>query len=152
MGSKSTFSKSESSRRKPSHPTTTIRQSQFIPAPPEELYDAYLNERTHSLFTGASTICERFVGGKFSAWNGYITGKNVRLENGRRIVQEWQTTEWPHGYAPSLLELTFHAKGKGTEVRIIQKNVPLEQAKYYKKGWVDFYWGPMKSFFRGIAK
>ena len=152
MERKVSSEKKLSARVKISHPTTTIRQTQYLPVSPAELYDAYLNARTHSLFTGAETVCERFVGGKFSAWNGYITGKNVKLENSRRIVQEWQTTEWPTGYSPSVLEIIFRPRGKGTEVHMIQKNVPLSQAKYYEKGWFDFYWEPLKKYFKKNIK
>ena len=128
--------------------TTTIHLHEFIPAAPEEVYDAYLDEEKHARFTGARAICERFVGGKFSAWTGYITGTNLKLENARRIVQEWKTTEWPAGYGPSLLEFTFERKKNGTEVHITQSAVPSDQAKYYKKGWAEFYSSPMKNFFK----
>ncbi len=145
---KHTGSQQPSAHREKKTITTTIHQRQFISATPEEIYDAYLDEQKHAQFTGAVASCQRFVGGMFSAWNGYITAKNVALENGRRIVQEWQTSEWPDGYGPSLLEFTFQRKKNGTEVRIRQSNVPREQARYYQKGWTDFYWNPMKRFFR----
>ena len=128
-------------------PTKTIKQKEFIPAPPGEIYDALLNEQTHSAFTGAKATCERFVGGRFSAWNGYITGTNVRLESARRIVQEWRTSEWPDGFGPSLLEFKFQPRGKGTEVQLVQSNVPASQAKFYKKGWAEFYWKPLRKYF-----
>jgi len=128
--------------------TKTIKQKEFISAPPGEIYDALLNEKTHAEFTGAKATCERFVGGKFSAWNGYITGTNVKLESARRIVQEWRTSEWPEGFGPSLLEFQFQPKGNGTEVRLVQSNVPAMQAKFYKKGWAEFYWKPLRKFFR----
>ncbi|MBI1804162.1 MAG: SRPBCC domain-containing protein [Ignavibacteriae bacterium] len=127
--------------------TKTIKQKEFIPAPPGEIYDALLNAQTHSAFTGAKATCERYVGGKFSAWNGYITGKNVKLENARRIVQEWKTSEWPNGFGPSLIEFTFQPKGNGTEVYLTQSNVPATQAKFYKKGWSEFYWKPLRKYF-----
>ena len=127
--------------------TTTIRQKEFIPAKPVEIYDAFLNDEKHSAFTGARATCDRRVGGKFTAWDGYISGKNVKLENGRRIVQEWKTTEWPKGYKPSILEVRLKPKGDGTEVQLVQTNVPTIQAKNYKKGWIDYYWLPLKKYF-----
>lgn len=127
--------------------TKTIKQKEFIPVTPVEIYDALLNEQKHSALTGAKATCDRRVGGKFTAWDGYISGKNIRLENGRRIIQEWQTTEWPEGYAPSLIEFTFTPKAGGTEVRLTQKNVPAAQAENYRKGWVDYYWTPLKKYF-----
>ena len=127
---------------------TTIKQKEFIPAAPVEIYDAFLNEQKHSAFTGAKATCDRRVGGKFTAWDGYISGKNVRLENGRRIVQEWKTSEWPKGVPPSLIEFKFKPKGQGTEVTMVQKNVPAIQAGNYEKGWIDYYWTPLKKYFR----
>lgn len=127
--------------------TKTIRQTEFLPVKPVEIYDALLNEQKHTAFTGAKATCDRRVGGKFTAWDGYIVGKNVTLENGRRIVQEWKTSEWPEGYPPSLLEFTFKPKGEGTEIHMIQSNVPAIQAENYKKGWAEYYWTPLKKYF-----
>jgi len=127
--------------------TKTIKQKKFIPAPPQEIYDALLNEEKHSAFTGAPATCDRRVGGKFSAWDGYISGTNMVLEHGHRIVQEWKTTEWPNGYGPSILEFTLKQKGEGTEIRIVQTNVPASQASMYKQGWDEFYWMPLKNYF-----
>jgi activator of HSP90 ATPase len=127
--------------------TKTIRQKEFFHVKPVEIYDAFLNEQKHTAFTGAKATCDRRVGGKFTAWDGYIVGKNVTLENGRRIVQEWKTSEWPEGYPPSLLEFTFKPKGDGTEIQMVQLNVPAVQAENYKKGWVENYWTPLKKYF-----
>lgn len=127
--------------------TKTIKQKEFIPVDPVEIYDALLNEEKHSAFTGAKATCDRRVGGKFTAWDGYILGTNITLENGRRIVQEWKTSEWPEGYPPSMLEFTFKKKSGGTEVYLIQKNVPASQAINYEKGWGEFYWTPLKKYF-----
>ncbi len=127
--------------------TRTIKQTEFITAKPVEIYDALLNEQRHSEFTGAKATCDRRVGGLFTAWDGYICGKNIRLENARRIVQEWRTTEWPAGYGPSIIEFTFKSKGSGTEVKMIQTKIPASQAESYKKGWVDNYWIPLKKYF-----
>src|SRR6266571_9425346 len=126
--------------------TITIKQKEFIAAKPVEIYDALLNEKKHSAFTGAKATCDRRIGGKFTEWDGYITGVNMKLENGRRIVQEWKTTEWPRGYEASILEFTLKPKGEGTEVRMKQTNVPSLQAATYKKGWVDYYWKPLKKY------
>jgi len=127
--------------------TKTIRQNAFIPADPGDLYNAFLDPTKHSEITGAAATCERRVGGKFSAWDGYISGVNLRLENGRRIIQRWKTSEWPKGYKPSTLELAFKPKGKGTVVHLVQTNVPAAQVDSYKRGWVDYYWTPLKRYF-----
>jgi activator of HSP90 ATPase len=128
--------------------TTTITQKVIIPALPEEVYDAFTNAKKHSEFTGSKATGKPTVGGKFTAWDGYISGKNLELEKGKRIVQEWVTTEWPQGYPPSRLELTFREVGGKTELTMVHSDVPAEQENDLKQGWIDFYWEPLKDYFK----
>jgi activator of HSP90 ATPase len=114
--------------------TKTIGQVHFIAAKPVEVYDAYINERKHSAFTGGKATCDPKVGGKFTAWDGYISGKNVELKKGRKIIQEWQTTEWPTSYPPSILELSFKSKESGTELTMKHSKVPAAQVESYRQG------------------
>ena len=127
--------------------TTSITQKVVIPASPEEVYDAFMDAKKHSAFTGAKAPSDAKVGGEFSAWDGYITGKNLELEKGKRIVQEWITTEWPEGYQPSKFELTFTKVKGGTEITMVHSNIPAEQADEYKQGWIDNYWDLLKDYF-----
>jgi len=92
--------------------TMIIKQKMIIPAKPEEVYGAFINAAKHAAFTGAKATCDSKVGGKFTAWDGYIFGKNLVLDKGKRIVQEWKTTEWPEGYPPSIVEFFFRREGR----------------------------------------
>jgi uncharacterized protein YndB with AHSA1/START domain len=127
--------------------TTTITQRVIIPALPEEVYDAFIDPKKHTEFTGAEATCDPKVGGEFTAWDDYITGKNLELEKGKRIVQEWSTSEWPEGYPPSRLELTFRKVKGGTELTMVHSGVPAEQAAEYRQGWIDNYWDLLKEYF-----
>jgi activator of HSP90 ATPase len=127
--------------------TTSITQKIVVPASPEEVYDAFMDAKKHSAFTGAKARGEAKVGSEFSAWDGYITGKNLELEKGKRIVQEWITTEWPEGYPPSKFELAFRKVKGGTEITMVHSNIPADQADEYKQGWTDNYWDLLKDYF-----
>lgn len=127
--------------------TRTIKQIVFIPAGPEEVYEAFVNAKKHSEFTGSKATCDAKVGGKFTAWDGYAFGKNLKLVKGKKIVQEWKTTEWPEGYPPSRLEISLKKKKDGTELTMIHLQVPAEQADEYAQGWLDYYWKPLKKYF-----
>jgi activator of HSP90 ATPase len=128
--------------------TTTIRQKAFFRGvEPLELYDAMINARKHAAFTGAKANSVVRVGGSFSAWDGYIRGRHLELEPPRRIVQEWQTSEWPSAYPPSRLEWKFQPKRGGTEMTLIHSEVPPSQAASYRQGWIDYYWNPLKAYF-----
>jgi activator of HSP90 ATPase len=126
----------------------TIRQKVIVPGVPNEVYDAFIDAKKHSAFTGSKATCDPRVGGAFTAWDGYISGKNLELEEGKRIVQEWVTTEWPKDYPPSRLELTFKKVGEGTEISMTHSGVPVEQANDIAQGWIDFYWEPLKEYLK----
>jgi activator of HSP90 ATPase len=127
--------------------TASIRQSRFIPAPPEAVYEAFVNARKHAAFTGAAATGTARAGAAFTAWGGYISGKHLELDKGKRIVQEWSTSEWPEGAPPSRLEFTFETKKGGCQVKMVQTAVPADQADRYKQGWDDFYWSPLAAYF-----
>ena len=125
----------------------TIEQTAVIDATPEEVYDAYTDPKRHSEFTGSPAEGSPRVGGRFTAWDGYIKGRFLELERGRRVVHEWQTTEWPQGYPPSIVELTFKPKGKATKLKMVHTKVPADQVADYAEGWRDYYWEPLKKYF-----
>ncbi|MGH9722112.1 MAG: SRPBCC domain-containing protein [Bryobacteraceae bacterium] len=128
--------------------TKTIRQKELIPGvTPGEVYEALTNASRHSAFTGSRATGAARAGSKFTAWDGYITGKHLELEKGKRIVQEWTTSEWPEGQEPSRIEWTFNAKKGGTEVTMVHSKVPASQVESYRQGWIDYYWEPLKQHF-----
>jgi len=127
----------------------TIKQTVFLDAGPEEVYDALLNARKHTAFTGSQATTSAKVGAEFNAWDGYISGKNIELVKDQKIVQEWETTEWPEGYPRSRLEFTFTAKKGGTELKMVHSQVPAEQVEEYRTGWHTAYWEPLKEYFAG---
>ena len=128
--------------------TKTIRHTEFFPGvEPQEIYASLLSGPKHTKMTGGKATGATKVGGKFTAWDGYITGKNVELEEGARILQEWHTTQWPEGDPPSLVEWKFEAKKGGTKLTLKHSKVPASQAPSYDKGWLDYYLIPMKKYF-----
>lgn len=128
----------------------TIRQTVLIGAGPDQVYEAYVDPKKHAKFTGQLATGLPKVGGKFTAGDGYITAKYVELKKGRKIVQEWMTSEWPEGYPASLLEITLKPKGKKTELAMVHSKVPAEQRDYYAEGWKEFYWEPLKKHFASM--
>lgn len=127
---------------------TTIKQRVTVHATPEQVYEAFMDPKKHSDFTGSKATCNPKVGGKFTAWDGYISGKNLELEKGKRIVQEWISTDFPEGSAPSRLELKFTKTKGGTQILMVHSNVPEEQADDVAEGWREFYWEPLKEYFK----
>ena len=129
--------------------TGTIKQRVLIPnATPKQVYNALLSSKIHGEFTGSPASVSARRGAKFTAWDGYISGKNVSLEKGSEIVQEWRTTEFPEEYDSSILKIKLRKKGDGTELTMLQTKVPASQIKQYESGWYESYWDPMVQYFQ----
>jgi uncharacterized protein YndB with AHSA1/START domain len=127
--------------------TKTIEQTVIIPASPIQVYRALMDPKEHAEFTGDDAEGSDKAGGVFRAYSGYITAKNVELERGKRIVQEWTTSEWPEGYPPSRLEIRLSKSNGGTELTMIHSLVPEEQADDYAQGWKEHYWEKLQNHF-----
>ena len=119
----------------------------IIPATSKEVYDAFIDPKKHSKFTGSKATGKPNVGSNFSAWDGYITGKYLELEEGKKIIQNWITTDWPQDFPPSILELTFRDLGNKTEIKMVHSDIPVIQEAELRQGWIDFYWKPLKDYF-----
>ena len=121
--------------------------SAVIPASASKIYKAWLTSKGHTAMTGSPAKVSGKVGGKFSAWDGYIFGKTLELEPDQRIVQAWRTSEFPDDAPDSRLEVVLVEVKGGTKVTLTHSDMPKGQADSYRQGWEDFYFKPMKEYF-----
>jgi hypothetical protein len=98
--------------------------------------------------TGGKAQVSDQVGGEFTAWDGYIKGKNLELQSPLRILQSWRTSDFQEEEPDSLLEIAFIPEGKITRVTIRHSDLP-EHGLQYQSGWVEAYFNPMKEYFQG---
>jgi activator of HSP90 ATPase len=122
--------------------------SALIPAKAAEIYAAWMSTAGHTAMTGSPADVDGKAGGKFTAWEGYIFGSTLELEPGQRIVQAWRTTEFPAGAPDSHLEIMLEEVAEGTKITLTHSDLPEDQVDSYRQGWEDFYFKPMKEFFR----
>ena len=124
--------------------TGTIRQSVTLGASPHDVYEAFMDSRKHSQFTGCVAKISRRVGGSFTAMES-LRGKNVELRAGRKIVQTWQCDldGWPKAHF-SVLTITLRPVRNGTRLDFKQTRVPADCARKIAASWSKFYWRPLK--------
>lgn len=128
--------------------TIKFTVSADIPVSPEAVYDAWLDSTGHTKMTGSPAHASARLGESFDAWDGYISGKNLELEPGKRIVQSWRTTSYKESDDDSQIEVLLEPIEGGTKVTLIHTNVPNEQTTH-EAGWVTHYFEPMKKHFAG---
>lgn len=130
--------------------SSSIRQEVDIKASPNRVYDALLNAKSFSEFTGAPAEIDPRSGGAFSCFGGIITGRNVELLTNRRIVQAWRVAIWPDGLYSIV---RFELQPQSSETRLIMDHVgfPEDMRAHLngdeaEGGWHRRYWEPLKKY------
>jgi uncharacterized protein YndB with AHSA1/START domain len=119
----------------------------LIHATSQAIYEAWLDSRGHTEMTGGEAEMSAEVGGVVSAWDGYISGRNLELVPHTRIVQSWRTTQFTEQDADSRIIVTLTRAPGGTNLTLEHRNVPDGQTSYEKGGWQSHYFEPMQRFF-----
>lgn len=125
---------------------TTIHQVNTFNAPPRRIYGILMSSREHAAMTanGAAKI-SRQPGGKFYCHGGHISGRNVDLVAGKRIVQAWRARNWPPGVY-SLVTFTLERAGKGTRLTLDHTGIPGNHSGHLSTGWKARYWKPLRAY------
>ena len=119
-------------------------------ASPQRVYDALLDAKKFSAFTGSTADIHNEAGGAFSCFDGIITGRNVELVPGRRIVQAWRVRFWPEGVY-SLVTFELQAQGSGTRLAMKHVGFPDEMraqlnGEMPEGGWNRQYLDPLQKY------
>jgi uncharacterized protein YndB with AHSA1/START domain len=107
-----------------------------------------MTTKGHQGFTGAKAKISPRVGGKFTAWGGYIHGTNLKLVPGKTIVQSWRPSDetWPKTYY-SKVTFRLAKSPRGTQVKFAHSGVPVEHVGHLSPGWKQSYWDPLRKYF-----
>ena len=87
----------------------------------------------------------REAGGAFSAFDGYITGRNVELVPNQRIVQAWRAGSWDAGVY-SIVRFELKPQGSGTRLIMDHDGFPEGARESLESGWKEHYWQPLSKY------
>jgi activator of HSP90 ATPase len=125
-----------------------IHQTVIFSASPHEVYEALMDEKIHARFTASAAQISRQVGGTFTAYDDYISGKNIELIPDRKIVQEWRAVDWKPEQT-SLITFEFSEVPEGTQLVFTHSGLPPGTEDDFALGWIENYWDPMRKMFAG---
>jgi activator of HSP90 ATPase len=123
----------------------TIHQEIDFTASPQRIYEALLDTKQITAFSGRAAEINREIGGAFSLFDGHITGRNVELVPNKRIVQAWRTADWPEG-AYSIARFELKAQGSGTRLVFDHIGFPEGLHDHLAEGWEGHYWELLKKY------
>jgi len=118
-----------------------------IEATAKQVYNAWLSSAEHTNMTGGAATISDTIGGRFTAWDGYIEGTNIELEPNKRILQSWRTSQFEEHEEDSQIEIQLNELAGQTQLLLIHTNVP-ESGDHYITGWENHYFTPMKKYFK----
>ncbi len=124
-----------------------ITVSVELPDKKEIVFNAWLDSEKHSAFTGSEAVIDPSIGGSFTAWEGYISGKTLEMDAPNRILQSWRTTEFSDADSDSMLEILLQTITNGTLLTLKHTNIPDGQGDMYREGWEEYYFRPMLEYF-----
>jgi len=138
-----------------SHTAEAIHQEPLINATPKRIYEALTDSKQFDKIVELSGVaqsmhvgdkpCEisREVGGAFSLFGAYVTGRHIELVPNERIVQAWRPGNWPPGvYSIAKFELV--KQGSGTRIVLDHTGFPKGDAEALASGWKAHYWQPLE--------
>ncbi|MGA2981424.1 MAG: SRPBCC domain-containing protein [Terriglobales bacterium] len=142
-----------------SHTAEAIHQEPVIKASRKRVYEALTDAKQFDKVIQLSGVMQsmhlgdkpaeisREVGGAFSLFGGYITGRHIELVPNERIVQAWRTGSWDPGvFSIARFELVEQGSGTSSGTRIVfdHTGFPKGEAEGLASGWKAHYWEPLE--------
>ncbi len=125
----------------------TIQQTVKFPAPPEKLFDIFLDSKKHAAAVNSQASVSRKVGGRFRIFGGALQGKNLAIVPKRMIVQVWRGSNWTKSEGDSVLILTFSKARGGGRIHLVHV-LPDRHYAGCNRGWENYYWKPWRAYLR----
>jgi activator of HSP90 ATPase len=132
-----------------------IHQEIVLPADCARVYHALTDTRSFDAVTRLSdavtlvtapnakaTVISAKVGGPFTLFGGYITGRNLQMEPGQRLVQAWRADGWEPGDY-SVVRFDLRPQGAGCQIVFDHRGFPKGQGASLAYGWRVHYWEPL---------
>ncbi|MGB6308265.1 MAG: SRPBCC domain-containing protein, partial [Steroidobacteraceae bacterium] len=92
-----------------------------------------------------STSISPEVGGPFTLFGGYITGRNLELLREQRLVQAWRTVRWKAGDY-SIVKFVLVEDGAATQLIFDHRGFPEGEGSHLAEGWHVHYWEPLSKY------
>ena len=124
----------------------TIQLAASLPAPPDKLFDMYIDPVEHAAFTGFPVTISAQPGAHFSAFDNVLTGTILQVVPKRLIVQSWRSPHWGATDIDSTLILSFLADKEGGRIELTHVNVVDDDFAGVSHGWEKFYWTPWRAY------
>jgi activator of HSP90 ATPase len=138
------------SAEKAAHESLTAIHYQIdFAASPQRLYQAIIDQKQFTAFSGLPATIDPIPGGAFSLFGGLIAGRNIELvpdsRANPRIVQAWRPASWDPGIY-SLVRFEFTPRAAETTLIFDHTSFPIGDYDHLDWGWHTHYWDPLMNY------
>jgi activator of HSP90 ATPase len=137
------------------HTSEAIHQEVTFKASRRQVYEALTSTGRFDALTRLSdglslltapgakaTTISREVGGPFTLFGGYITGRHLEMVPDELLVQAWRAGGWKPGDY-SIVKFALSAEGSACKLILEHRGFPEGQGKSLAYGWGVHYWEPL---------
>lgn len=141
-----------------SHSAAAIHQEILFQASRARVYEALTSAKEFDAVTRLSdavtlltapgakaTSIDREVGGAFTLFGGYVTGRHLEMVRNERLVQAWRAGSWGAGDY-SVVRFVLLAQGAQSKLVFDHRGFPDAQGASLAYGWRAHYWEPLTKF------
>jgi activator of HSP90 ATPase len=141
-----------------SHNAEAIRQDVTLDASPQRVYEALTAAKDFDMITRLSdgaallaaagakpTAISTEIGGEFTLFGGYITGRHIEMLPNERLVQAWRAGSWRAGEF-SIVAFNLTAEDGKTRLKFEHRGFPNGNGTSLAHGWHSHYWEPLAKF------
>jgi uncharacterized protein YndB with AHSA1/START domain len=138
-----------------SHSAAAIHQEVLFKASRQRVYRLLTDAREFDAVTRLSdavtlvtapnakaTTISTHVGGSFTLFGGYITGRHLEMVPNDCLVQAWRAGSWSAGEY-SIVNFTLQEGGEGCRLVFNHRGFPDSHGSSLASGWRVHYWDPM---------
>jgi len=141
-----------------SHTSEAIRQEITLNSSPQRVYQVLITTKDFDSVTRLSdgalllnaagakpTSISTELGGPFTLFGGYITGRHLEMLPNERLVQAWRAGSWKPG-AFSIAAFYLTAEGGKTRLNFEHRGFPDGNGTSLAQGWHSHYWEPLAKY------
>jgi activator of HSP90 ATPase len=125
---------------------STLHYEVECKAAPQKVYDALLEAKQFSAWSGLPAEIDPREGGRFSLFQAQIVGRIVELVPDKRIVQAWRPAHWDQGIY-SIVKFELKPHGTGSTLLLDHTGFPEAESASLDSGWQSHYIAGLTKYF-----
>ncbi|KAI8916334.1 activator of Hsp90 ATPase [Gorgonomyces haynaldii] len=112
----------------------------------QDLFQALLDSGRVRVWSRAPADISAKANTKFVLFGGNVTGTIVEVQENKRIQMTWRLKTWPADHH-SNVTIDLIQGDESTELKLVQKDVPIGDKDTTEKNWRNYYWNSIKQAF-----